>query len=560
MITFFKPESKYGPLSNMYYHRMKIDGNSYKNVTSYIYSNLLSNPEHKNNVMNNPEYDTFIRFYDMEYNKKLYEIIEQGVRARFGNSTELLKTGNAKIIYISSERDIGQNNGVGLNLYGKALEKIRAEVKNKFDISSADEYYEKLYNIYKINMFLEEKISKGENINNYNISFDDLIMMTRNMRFLDKEMFIKYQKSGEIQVPRIGSSVSDLITLIQKKLLRKQQTKNKNLKKRRIFSSYLDSKRMKREKLSKEHQEEFEKKFYSLFENKKLPSDLYEDIIEKTKNIHIYDEEEIKKAETFEIEYEPNDGFNQQQALNISIIKINNDVKNDFYFLNPLYKSKFYVEGFEFPNLAVFFAIKNYSNLIENNKIIGLENAYNILIRKSIDEISMLFSHKSIQLFIDRIKDLTRIALQYKFRDPKLLDLLLQTNGLRLRYDDRKDKYLGVGNDEKGFNITGGEMETIREEKARFSLQKTIIEEDVRYEDSIQYDVESNISEETKQVEQSEEEAEQVEQFEEETEQVRSEEAEHSEEVEKGNISSEEYSEKEEDRGYDYSSSSDEDF
>ena len=141
-IKIFNPRDKpFGGLSNDYNHLMQLDNKDWANVTTYIYSMLLSTPAHRQTIRSFKNLKKirgqFLELVEIENIEVIRNALEKGLRVKFKKDTELsekiLATGNSPILYASENKLLGIGvDNKGYNLYGKYLSQMRHILRVSF--------------------------------------------------------------------------------------------------------------------------------------------------------------------------------------------------------------------------------------------------------------------------------------------------------------------------------------------------------------------------------------------------------------------------------------------
>lgn len=206
-IHIYNPnDSPYGPLSNDYFHSMKIDGSVWNTVSNYLYSNLLIYPNHINlmrtasikSEINEKQYNEALnRFkkkgkveasklnilvtqldfqklnifekYNLLLNNEFVNSILVALRSAYNyliNESNddvyrnaLIATGNSPLIFVNSNKFFGINEESGYNLVGIVLMELRQGLLIKQNIER-----ERLHNL-----------NLDNNIKNYIVAYQLLV-------------------------------------------------------------------------------------------------------------------------------------------------------------------------------------------------------------------------------------------------------------------------------------------------------------------------------------------------------------------------------------------------
>lgn len=137
-------------------------------------------------------------------------------------------------------------------------------------------------------------------------------------------------------------------------------------------------------------------------------------------------------------------------------INVNCDGVN---ILCPTYNDNFIVDGYTFKNISQYIFVFLLSKINYNT----FETAYKVLQNEDSEKYDLIYTIQDMKYYEDRITVLATNALEQKFKNKNLRELLLLTGDSKLIWGDKNDIVLGVGPNGKGANFVGKELMRIRE-------------------------------------------------------------------------------------------------
>ena len=212
-------ELPFGPLSNNTIYVMEIDGQKYKTVGNYIYSNILKDPKY-NNILRTISTDEVYNYFNKFANENIDNIISnslyQALKVKFSDNVLkelLLSTENYPILYIDESNILGiRYNGSGKNLVGKYIMEIRSEITSKMG-TKKDKMYEAYVALHILERLIKEEnndlseyagLNVQEIINKYVISK----VPTANLKNLSRKQILKNFESI-LKVP--GENILEIL-------------------------------------------------------------------------------------------------------------------------------------------------------------------------------------------------------------------------------------------------------------------------------------------------------------------------------------------------------------
>ncbi len=239
LINLYDPIAKYGPLSNNFLSRIKINKRIYKNVTDFIYKNMIP-PMYQQNIKKDKDiFMEYIRLRDDIKARIQQNSLEEALNVKYSNPDMmniLLSTGNSNLVYVSGSEILGNGkSGKGMNLVGRYSMQIRNKKANEIKIQNEiKKYQNNIYEAYLIYESLKKLILDYDN----NLS-DFLLLQT------SKEIILKY---GQIVYPNIFVEKTNKINInefvdkiVNKKELNEEETNFKTEIVNFIKNKYKDS-------------------------------------------------------------------------------------------------------------------------------------------------------------------------------------------------------------------------------------------------------------------------------------------------------------------------------
>ncbi len=531
VINIFDPkEQPFGALSNNYNHTMLIDGKKWKTATNYIYANMLSDRVYVRELeIKKPSdiYKSFLELRQQENNDVIRKALEQAMSIKFENkelAELLLSTGNSPIFYVSSNQLLGtgQTNN-GENLYGKYLVQTRHLIRNSLKKQHIEKEKSKqeqiIYDTYLADQALTKAIKNGSDLKQFITKTPTQIIdmvgridieKTAPQRSVIIQMAEKKQLNdyllNAIEYP------NTLVLSIRKREMRKLRLRKIKEQKEIIFSMYADymlsknypdlkpaeyekAKIQSFSNIGWEERNSLEDRLYALFEKGMLSSRLSDSIDVRMASFYIPSEQEVQEAENVTIESDT-----KQVTTDIPYAPETGEpiyvFQTDFQEIKPEYK-KFIVfspidttygmlriDGKLFPSISHYITYK----LIAHIKSIGsVTKAYPLLLKNPSNPIEGIdsfldigtLSAKYIKLsetdYSQELEKLMMKALDKKFEDRLLQDILVMTGNAKLVYTDFSNPILGVGSkDEKGQNLVGKYLMKLRSKYTELHKQETI--------------------------------------------------------------------------------------
>lgn len=526
VIKFFDPNDKpFGRLSNNYRHNIKLaDGKTCATVTNYIYANILRKPLHKQIVCSAKKdvIQTFNKLYEEEFNSKFKKALKKSLQVKFSNpessiSKLLLQTGESRIFYFSYDHFLGTSDPndsmKGENWYGIALEQARLDLNNMLKKQKTlvinTEKEEKIYDIYLAHKGLIDAIKKGNNLKEFiNMSIQEIIRVLgrenlEHMCLPIKEFLENFRRGHSNEIKQFIDYPENLVHVIRKNEMPSLQEKKQREERKIIFDMYadylLDRKftdvpKDKYEEAKSQHfdnptfqaeADNLEMRLYNLFKAGMLSENLCKDIDQRLKSFYIPTDDEVKEAISYPISWKdkPEDVKKFTKSRNgESVIVLPSELFNDspFYPNNakyiPLSPFAFSVPLLKIKNL-LYITIAHYilTKLIKFVGHITLKQSYSYILRTSgvakdqkdflepDDVIKNFNTIKDNTYFSDMVK-YAKEALDKKFEDRYMQDILLITGNSQLIYNDFSEPILGgiTNKREKASNFVGKYLMELR--------------------------------------------------------------------------------------------------
>jgi predicted NAD-dependent protein-ADP-ribosyltransferase YbiA (DUF1768 family) len=546
VIKFFDPNDKpFGRLSNNYRHNIKLaDGKTCATVTNYIYASILRKPLHKQIVClaKKDVIQTFNKLYEEEFNSKFKKALKKSLQVKFSNpdsdiSKLLLQTGDARIFYFSYDHFLGtidpNDSMKGENWYGLALEQARLDLNNMLKKQKTlvinTEKDEKIYDIYLAQKGLIDAIKKGNNLKQFiGMSISEIIRVLgrqnlEHMCLPIKPFLENFRRGHSDDIKPFIDYPENLVHVIRKNWIPKLQENKQREERKIIFDMYadylLDRKfpdvtKDKYAEAKSQHfdnptfqaeAENLEIRLYNLFKAGMLSENLCKDIDERLKSFYIPTDDEVKEAILYPISWKdkPEDIKKITKSRNgESIIVLPSELFND----SPFYRNNAkYIALSPFAFSIPLLKIKNFSyitiahyiltKLIKFVGHISLKESYSYILRTpgipkdqnsflDPDQVTKNFNTiKDKTYFSDMIK-YAKEALDKKFEDRYMQDILLITGNSQLIYNDFSEPILGgiTNKREKAYNFVGKYLMELRNKFIQIRKQEkfdVLKEEDI---------------------------------------------------------------------------------
>jgi predicted NAD-dependent protein-ADP-ribosyltransferase YbiA (DUF1768 family) len=546
VIKFFDPNDKpFGRLSNNYRHNIKLaDGKTCATVTNYIYANILRKPLHKQIVCSAKKdvMQTFNKLYEEEFNSKFKKALKKSLQVKFSNpeshiSKLLLQTGDARIFYFSYDHFLGttdpNDSMKGENWYGLALEQTRLDLNNMLKTQKTiiinTEKDEKIYDIYLAHKGLIDAIKKGNNLKEFiGMSITEIIRVLgrenlERMCLPIKQFLENFRKGHSDEIKPFIDYPENLVHVIRKNWITKLQENKQREERKIIFDMYadylLDRKfpdvpEDKYAEAKSQHfdnptfqaeAENLEMRLYNLFKAGMLSENLCKDIDHILKSFYIPTDDEVKEAIFYPISWKdkPEDVKKFTKSRNgESVIVLPSELFKDspFYPNNakyiPLSPFAFSVPLLKIKNFS-YITIAHYilTKLIKFVGHISLKQSYSYILRTAdipkdqkdfLDPDDIIKNFNTIKdntFFSDMIK-YAKEALDKKFEDRYMQDILLITGNSQLIYNDFSEPILGgiTNKREKAYNFVGKYLMELRNKFIQIRKQEkfdVLKEEDI---------------------------------------------------------------------------------
>jgi predicted NAD-dependent protein-ADP-ribosyltransferase YbiA (DUF1768 family) len=546
-IKLFNPKDEpYGPLGNNSRHIMEINEERYQTVTNYIYSNvLIASNTQKKLVKNSPikeVKDNFYFFYQDTINKTLLTSLKKGLIEKFKDPNlieALLSTGNSPIIYISNNSFLGLGvNNDGKNNFGKELEQLRHQIRVSLKREKKDtEQLKKdniIYNAYLADKALVEILREGNDLQDFmGLSLEDIIKnkSLKNIikRSPSKEIVLQFYKQNLDFSPMAILAIKHpelLVPYIRKEKFRELRKRQLRKRKEIIFDMYIDyiikknfpdlstfkyqdAKNQQLDGIGWSNKIELQDRITYLFEAHMLSDSLSDNIDKQILEITIPTEEQVLNAESFNeklVDDIVEEQFEQTyEATSGNPIYIYKDTSkgDDKYkgFLPENFTVMLEIEKYFYPTVAHFSLVnllallpviktfeQAYLYIIDPSKITNFRNnQLDIGNYLSPMDVYKKYTLERDLIYSNSMRYYTKLALDKKFEDRILQDLLLSTGTRKIIWADFSDPILGEHgrpNNVVGENFAGTYLMALRTHIQKQRSQETIKEvtqEDVSF-------------------------------------------------------------------------------
>jgi predicted NAD-dependent protein-ADP-ribosyltransferase YbiA (DUF1768 family) len=464
-IRIYHPkELPFGLLSNNFEYKMLIDGETWDNVTQYIYTNLIpSDNQYLREKIKSFPYDIIPKMY-VEYETQIKDefikdILTSSLEKRFLNNDEakeyLLKTGRSNLYYINHnnlyfgtiEEYIpmlkSNNYSQSKNILGLVFEKIRDKL---FHLKVDSDYFKQYINYKKLkDMTLKSYEQVIEILNILNVPDE-------NKHFSDflptNDVDVSYTEFKEditndptlLKILIISEDYPfALVAYTFHKNIRNTMKKLKEEVSKVVFNKYLDyfektnSYKSSKKELEKELKyfkiDFLQSLLFDLYQNNKLPSELLRDINLQINNVKIMKNSELKQYDNFDITLYETHITNEETLL---YYKMTSSSKKDFIFtdsdtfLSIFTPESVFLENRVYDNVHMFIQekinendsfnqekrIKNIENLIK--KSLDVKFGINFNNRHSLDLQHLLYFLKNIHIIhLDDTPFISEVTSEY---------------------------------------------------------------------------------------------------------------------------------------------------
>ena len=223
---------------------------------------------------------------------------------------------------------------------------------------------------------------------------------------------------------------------------------------------------------------------YNFYKEKLLPETVLQ-TIDNTVNFEVLSEQRVKSIEGFDVEYMYKSENKQNEPGNYSIIIEENPrlTENPYSALSPIaFVSMINIKGKNYPSI-MHYVVTNLFSLLPEVKTINNAHKY-LLVDKNGDvndflnyeSYNTLFYEYEQEKFNQSIKQRRTLAikaLNKKFEDTGIQELLIATGANELVWKDPYDDILGVGFSGGGENFVGKYLQDLR---YKFEQNEDIVE------------------------------------------------------------------------------------
>ena len=352
LINLYDPSAKYGPLSNNFSSRIKINKKIYKNVTDFIYKNMIP-PMYHQYIKKGKDVDIFTEYIKIRDDIKVriqQNSLEQALNVKYSNPyimDILLSTGNSNLVYVSNSEILGNGkNGKGMNLVGRYSMQIRNQKANEIKLENEIKTYQN--NIYEAYLIYE---ALKKLIFDYDNDLSEFLYLTTS-----KEIIIKY---GNIVYPNMFNEKPEKIifnVFLEKIVNKKELDKDESELKTEIINFVKN-----KYKESQENEKINIKKFLKNLRDDKLDKD---DIsfLEKIYNIVYNDVEKYENIKYNQIFTKLSESSPDKNI----ILELYSEKNADFYPLLEI--------GYKKPNILVHVIRQKFLSSLAAKKDFLLKN------------------------------------------------------------------------------------------------------------------------------------------------------------------------------------------
>jgi len=519
VIKIFDPKEKpFGWLSNNYRHFMRIDGKEWQYVTSYIYANILKIPmsvqiirltRNVKDIKNE-----FTRLYQDEVDSVTKKAMETSLKVKFENkklSEMLVSTGDAPIFYVSNNKllGVGPNND-GQNVYGKYLMQtrhlLRVAFKYKKEEIAKAEKDQLIFDVYLAQKGLVEQIREGKDIKQFlnktpaeivdNLGREKLMNIAPERDFIlenvhkgyfkDIVLAIEYPESLVIEIRRKHMKGLRIVKLKERKGILFDMYADYLLEKHYPdldADKYSTAKEQQFKNMGWQQKNDLEDRLYELFHEGMLSSRLSDAFENRMADFHIPSEEEVIEAENVAVKYTDKPvvveaPYVPAKGAPILVFPADSSQVEDkfkpYLQFSPIsFTGMLTIEGRSYPTVT-HFIIASLMAYIPG--IGGLHRAYPYLLADPkapvvgpdsflhMDVVQLKYNQMRDRSYHDQLRKNAITALNTKFENRVLQDILLMTGDEKLVWNDSYDPILGVGQKEfkGGKNFVGEYLMKLR--------------------------------------------------------------------------------------------------
>ena len=452
MIEFFNPNDKpFGALSNQMIVPIEINGKVYQTPDHYVYSELLHNPYHKDQVITTITADEARTAYNFLLDQEILYVIRNSLIQAYSKLAEksasfkeaLLQTGNRFLVYHDLDTMLGDS---GLNLVGLVL----MDVRNNLNLGPKD----RVYNIFLAYEGMKNAFFNGENISNVTPPKYKSFIGYKNPDECDV-VYDEYLRGAHDYVNEEMVTPGVLPNIVIRENRNKAETYAISIKQEAIFSMFLgyvaekSQSRVPNKLHHVENRSELVERVYALYLNDRLPHSL----AKKINNAGFGGKERLLDQYDFNDEK----GYAEEEDVSDYDPYV-------FDFNDPLSPRIKYpgimivISKKDFPTVLHFV----YYNLIRYAS--DSVDAYDQLFAGNefarIDYIEQIYRNIFTIYQTEKIKALCDIILPIKFSLPVFRMVLSLTRSEKLEYTST-DPYLGSDR-HRGEQIVGKTLEKLR--------------------------------------------------------------------------------------------------
>lgn len=509
-IKIYNPKDiPFGQLSNNYRHQMKINNKEWFYVTSYIYANMLKNITYIEKVREAKVKDIqnlYKAFDNEELKTSVLKAISEALKVKFENKELkqlLVSTGNHRIVYANNNTflGIGMAND-GQNYYGKMLMQARHNIitsnqaeKRKI---AQQERQKILKDIYLADLGLTAAVLAGNNLEDYmNLSPTQIVdELGRD------ELMKKLPSNIDFNAPfltKFLDNPDNLVPQIRKNYIERYRLIKIRERNRIVFDMYADYlleryyenlqpeqyEEAKRQQFNTKNLEGSQQKLYDLYKEGMLSESLSASIDRRLADFIVPTKEVVKQILSEPIVYTnkpPIDEIPYVEPIDPPVIVYPEiydgmDIALTPYvnFAPDTFVELLNINNLVYPNVSLYIInsqlarLENVGSLQEGYKYLLVapdEPLGNIGPNNFVTEIAANNTYDKLytENYVNKLQKNTEIALNEKFKDRELQDVLLITGDADLIWDDFNDPILGSGPKKiKGQNYVGFYLMELRQ-------------------------------------------------------------------------------------------------
>jgi predicted NAD-dependent protein-ADP-ribosyltransferase YbiA (DUF1768 family) len=362
---------------------------------------------------------------------------------------------------LSTFAGLNQKEIINRYIYLKA---VKTAEKQKFDLSPYS--YEQIIEKYR---WVLDTISPSKNIlellktTTANLKTVQLLEASLNYPYI-LNLYVKKEYYSNLRFSQLTKIKNNIFNIYVDNLL---ETKFPDLPK----NKYEQAKNEELYNISNTELDILKEQIYNFFIEEILPLNVMKKI-KDTVNLNVLTEKQVKNAQQFDIDYMVQSHIKPDEKLIITFEANSTPEQTPYFIFSPfLYTDMLIIDGLSYPSIMHYIIANLFSILPEVKTIV---NAHKYLLlnqegdqndRLNYDDYEYLFYKYEDEKYyqFNRLrKKLATIAINKKFEDIGLQELLLATGNNELLWKDPYDDILGTGFNGGGENFIGRYLTELR--------------------------------------------------------------------------------------------------